>query len=163
MTRPTRKPNRLKGYDHSQPGGYFITICSQNRQWMFWEVGASIARPGEAQPLSFIGKIIENAILEIPGHYSAITVDNYVVMPNHIHLLITSCPEDGRAMHAPTPDISRVIQQFKGVVTKRAGCPVWQKTFHDSIVRDENSYWKMYEYIDNNPYKWEEDSLNIWK
>ena len=130
---------------------------------MFWEVGASIARPGEVQPLSFIGKIVENAILEIPNHYSAITVDNHVVMPNHIHLLITSCPEDGRAMHAPTPDISRVIQQFKGVVTKRAGCPVWQKTFHDSIVRDENSYWKMYEYIDNNPYKWEEDSLNIWK
>ena len=163
MTRPTRKSNRLKGYDYSQPGGYFITICSNKRQWMFWEVGASIARPGEVQPLSFIGKIVENAILEIPNHYSAITVDNHVVMPNHIHLLITSCPEDGRAMHAPTPDISRVIQQFKGVVTKRAGCPVWQKTFHDSIVRDENSYWKMYEYIDNNPYKWEEDSLNIWK
>lgn len=163
MTRPTRKSNRLKGYDYSQPGGYFITICSNKRQWMFWEVGASIARPGEVQPSSFIGKIVENATLEIPNHYSAITVDNHVVMPNHIHLLITSCPEDGRAMHAPTPDISRVIQQFKGVVTKRAGCPVWQKTFHDSIVRDENSYWKMYEYIDNNPYKWEEDSLNIWK
>ena len=84
MKLPKRKPNRLSWYDYSAPGAYFITICTKNRQNMFWEdVGASIARP----QLSGWGKIAETAILKIPQHYPAISVDHYAVMPNHIDYL----------------------------------------------------------------------------
>ena len=161
---PRRKPNRLRGYDYSTPGTYFITVCSKNMDWIFWNVGASIARPGSTSHYSLIGQVIDEMIAEIPMRYPEISVDSYVIMPNHIHLLLTSCPEDNRrAMLAPTPDISVVVQQLKGAVTKKAGLPIWQKGFHDHVVRNEKSYWKIYEYIENNPLKWELDSLNVWR
>ena len=161
--KPVRKRNRLENYDYSQNGAYFITICSKDKQWLFWNVGASIARPQAEVDLSYIGKIIDEMIAEIPKRYSCVNVDNYVVMPNHIHLLLMVCADErGRAMHAPTPDISQVIQHLKGAVTKKVGKSIWQKSFYDHIVRDEKDYYKIYEYIDNNPVRWEMDSLNIW-
>ncbi len=160
---PVRKQNRLRDYDYSQNGAYFITICSKDRQWMFWNVGASIARPQSSEHLSFAGKVAEEAIAEIPKRYPNIRLDNYVVMPNHVHLLLMLCADErGRAMHAPTTDISKVVQQLKGAVTKKAGKNIWQKSFHDHIIRNEKAYLKIYEYIENNPLKWELDSLNIW-
>ena len=100
---PKRKPNRLKEYDYSSPGAYFITICTNDRRNLFWEnVGASIARPQDVR-LSEYGKIVDSAIRNIPVHYPAITVDSYTVMPNHIHLLLQiNTDENGRAMLAPT-------------------------------------------------------------
>ena len=161
--KPVRKRNRLKNYDYSQNGAYFITICSKDKQWLFWDVGASTARPTEEADLSYIGKIVDEMIAEIPKRYSYIKVDNYVVMPNHVHLPLMVCADErGRAMHAPTPDISRVVQHLKGAVTKKAGKTIWQKSFHDHVIRDEKDYLKIYEYIDNNPVRWETDSLNIW-
>ncbi len=158
----TRKRNRLENYDYSKPGIYFLTICSKDREWLFWDVGASIARPGSTAHLSFIGKVINDKIAEISQHYQYIHVDNYVIMPNHVHLLLSYCYDDsGRALLAPTPDISRILQQFKGAVTKSVDKPVWQKSFHDRIVRNEAEYLKIYEYIDNNPIKWKEDCFYI--
>ena len=81
---PKRKPNRLKEYDYSAPGAYFITICTKNKVNYFWNsVGASIARPQEI-PLNENGKIVDEAIKNIDKIYQNITVDKYVVMPNHI-------------------------------------------------------------------------------
>ena len=83
---------------------------------MFWNagVGASITRPKSSQHLSRIGRIVEKAIHEIPKRYPNIRLDNYVVMPNHVHLLITLCADErGRVIHAPTTDISKVVQQLK--------------------------------------------------
>ena len=98
MELPKRKQNRLTEYDYSQPGAYFITICTHNKQMLFWEnVGASIARPEKPQ-LSFYGNVVQEAILNIPKIYPTISVDNYVVMPNHIHLLLQIHTDDsGRA------------------------------------------------------------------
>ena len=120
---------------------------------MFWEdVGASIARP----LLTPWGRIAEKAILEIPQHYPAISVDQYAVMPNHIHLLLQiKTDTDGRPMVAPT--ISTVVQQLKGVATKQIGKSVWQKLYHDHVIRDEHDYLKIWEYIENNPRRWQED------
>ena len=153
MDVPKRKPNRLPEFDYSTPGAYFITICTQNRKNLFWEdVGASIARP----QLTQWGQIAEKAISQIPKHYPAISVDRYVVMPNHIHLLLQiNTDTNGRPMVAPT--ISIVVQQLKGVITKQIGHSVWQKFFHDHVIRNEQDYLKIWEYIDNNPAKWEED------
>ncbi len=153
MDVPKRKPNRLPEFDYSTPGAYFITICTRNRKNLFWEdVGASIARP----QLTQWGQIAEKAISQIPKHYPAISVDRYVVMPNHIHLLLQiNTDTDGRPMVAPT--ISIVVQQLKGVITKQIGQSVWQKLFHDHVIRNEQDYLKIWEYIENNPAKWEED------
>ena len=153
MDIPKRKPNRLPDFDYSTPGAYFITICTKDRQNLFWtDVGASIARP----QLTKWGEIAATAICDIPNHYSAISVDHYVVMPNHIHLLLQiNTDTNGRPMVAPT--ISTVIQQFKGIVTKRIGQSIWQKLYHDHVVRGERDYLKIWEYIDNNPARWTED------
>jgi len=103
MDLPKRKPNRLREYDYSTPGAYFITFCTKDRKNLFWEnVGASIARPQDVQ-LSSCGKLADHAIQQIPIRYPSISVDQYVIMPNHIHLLLQINAEDsGRAMLAPT-------------------------------------------------------------
>ena len=160
MELPNRKPNRLTEYDYSQPGAYFITICTHNKQMLFWEnVGASIARPEKPQ-LSFYGNVVQEAILNIPKIYPTISVDNYVVMPNHIHLLLQIHTDDrGRAMLAPT--ISKVVQQMKGYITTQLGVSVWQKLFHDHVVRGEKDYLEIWNYIEGNPSKWEEDCFYV--
>lgn len=127
MDLPKRKPNRLKSYDYSMPGAYFVTICTKERKCILWEtVGASIARPQDVI-LSHPGKIVDAAIRGIPKHYPAITVDKYVIMPNHIHLLL-QIHGDQNGNPVSTSPVSIVIQQMKGYVTKQLGCSIWQKT-----------------------------------
>lgn len=150
-----RKPIRLKNYDYSSTGVYFITVCAYKRKQLFWNnVGTGIARPQEFV-LSPYGHIVDNAIQNISKKCPAITVDKYVIMPNHIHLLLQIHSVDGRPMVAPT--ISTAIQQMKGYVTKQIGFPVWQKRFQDHIIRNENDYIEIWQYIENNPIKWKED------
>ncbi len=157
MKKPSRKPNRLKNYDYSSNGMYFITICTRNKEHIFGNiVEATIGRPPEIQ-LSQYGEITKYAVENINKHYSAVSVEKYVIMPNHIHLLllIDTHNENGRPMIAPT--ISTVIQQMKGYVSKQIGFSPWQKLFHDHIIRGERDYEKIWEYIDTNPAKWESD------
>mgnify|MGYP000764389331 FL=1 len=165
MRKPKRKGNRLTDYDYSRNGAYFITICTQGRQQILWEsdtfteddnVGASIARPQRAPTLSKTGKVVEQCIWEIPAHYPHISVEKYAVMPNHIHLLLLIQREpDGRPMVAPT--VSTVMQQFKGIVSKQLSRSIWQKSFHDHIVRTEHGYAQIWQYIDTNPQLWHKD------
>ena len=160
MDLPKRKPNRLPTFSYSTPGAYFITVCVKNRKNLLWEtVGASIARPHRPR-LSPVGQIVEHTIRSIPEHYPAITVNHYVVMPNHIHLLLQiHTDEHGRAMPAPT--ISGVVHQMKGIITKQLGYSIWQKLFHDHVIRGEQDYLKIWQYIDGNPSKWEEDCFYV--
>ena len=127
---------------------------------MFWKnVGASIARP-EDVTLTAQGMVVKKAIQNISVCYPAISVDQYVIMPNHIHLLLqihTDC--DGNAMQAPA--ISVVVQQMKGFVTKQLGSSIWQKLFHDHVIRSEESYSKIWNYIVGNPMKWTEDCFYL--
>lgn len=156
MDYPKRKHNRLAQYDYNTPGAYFVTVCTKDRRELFWaDVGASIARPQDIA-LSEFGAVVEKAIQNIPSHYPAVNVDKYVIMPNHIHLMLRICCDaDGRPMVAPT--ISTVVQQMKGYVTKAIGSSLWQRSFHDHVVRDEKDYREIWQYIDENPMKWEED------
>ena len=153
---PNRKPNRLKEYDYNTPGAYFITICTKDRKNYFWDnVGANSVRPKEMH-LTKYGEIAKNSINDIPKYYPGISVDKYVIMPNHIHLLLQiHSNNNGRTMFAPT--IDRVIKQTKGYITKQIGFSVWQKSYYDHIVRNEQDYKEIWEYIDNNPLKWEID------
>ncbi len=158
----TRKNIRLKEYDYSQNGVYFITICTKDKKMLFWNnnlnVGASIARPSDNYELSKIGIVAEDGIKNISEHYP-VNVDSYVVMPNHIHLLLSITNSGGRAMLAPT--ISHIIQQYKGYVTKNIGFSPWQKLFYDHIVRDEQEYLNILNYIQTNPLKWHLDKYYI--
>ncbi len=160
MKYPKRKQNRLTEYDYSTPNAYFITVCTQDRKNLFWtDVGAAIGRPEEI-PLTGLGITVKQVIQDIPKHYPAITVDHAVVMPNHIHLLLQiNTDADGRPMAAPT--VSTVINQTKGTVSKKAGSSVWQKGFYDHVIRSEQDYLDVWNYIEGNPGKWSEDKLYI--
>jgi len=131
-------------------------------------VGATSGRP----PLSNYGQIIDDAINNIPTIYPNTAIDKYVIMPNHVHMLISLYNNDGRAMPAPTeqqsfmdeqqspvPKIGRVIQQLKGYISKQIGSAIWQKGFYDHVIRDEQDYMVRWEYIDENPLKWQDDEL----
>ena len=160
MELPTRKQNRLKEYDYSAPNAYFITICTEKRKKLFWmDVGAIIDRPKNV-PLTNLGIIAQRSIENITKHYPAISVDHYVIMPNHIHLLLQiNTDVNGRSMIAPT--ISTVVRLMKGTVSKQAGFTVWQKGFYDHVIRNGNDYQDIWNYIEGNPSKWAEDKLYI--
>lgn len=151
-----RQENRC-GYpwDYSQCGAYFITVCTKGRENLFRR-GAHCAPAARFPELTEIGTITERTILEIPAHYTNVTVDRYVVMPNHIHMILM-LKDDGRTMCAPTPPVSQIIRMLKETVTKRAGAPIWQRSFYDHIIRDESDYLRIWDYIATNPAQWTED------
>ena len=155
---PKRKDIRLKNYDYSSPGAYFITVCTLERQNYFWaNVGAIIDRPQDVE-LSTYGKMVDQAIQNIPSAYPALSLESYVIMPNHIHLLVRVCADEyGRPLVAPT--MSRVVKQLKGVVSKQAGISIWQKSFHDHIIRNREDYEEHLRYIYENPMRWCYDEL----
>lgn len=156
MQLPKRKPNRLQGYDYSRNGAYFITICIKEKVEILWNNVEQIrVCPENNVHLSEYGLIIKNEINKISEIYeNNVVIDKYVVMPNHIHMIIF-IENDGRPQVAPT--ISRIIQQFKGSVTKQIGFSIWQKLFHDHIIRNKQEYKMIWHYIDTNPQKWSED------
>ena len=155
MEQPVRKKNRLQNYDYSQNGAYFITICTDKRKCLLSTVvGAIMDRPAYVQ-LADAGEKVENAINGIPEHYPNVRVEKYVIMPNHIHLLLMIDVPPGRPMVAPT--VSRIIKQMKGYVTKLIGQNLFQKSFHDHIIRDEDHYQLIWRYIDTNPARWQQD------
>ena len=158
MALPARKQNRLTDYDYCTANAYFITICSENRRNLFWsDVGAINDRPQDV-PLTQYGKTVDFYINAIPSHYPSVSVDHYVIMPNHIHLLLQiHTDSNGRSMIAPT--ISTVVRLFKGTVSKQLGHSIWQKGFYDHVVRGEADYLEIWNYIEGNPGKWLEDKL----
>lgn len=156
MKLPKRKQLRLKNYDYSQEGAYFITICTNEKNKILWNVGATFGRPQDKSHFSEYGLIIDKEIEGFEGIYKKdVIIDKYVIMPNHIHMIILM--HYNRETNNPLPTISRVIQQFKGAVTKQAGLKMWQKSFYDHVIRNESDYREICEYIDVNPIKWEYD------
>ncbi len=158
MDLPKRKQNRLTEYDYSTPNAYFITFCTRNRKNLFWtDVGTATGYPKNI-PLTSLGIMVKQVIRDIPRYYPAVTVDHAVIMPDHIHLLLQiNTDADGRPMAAPT--ISTIINQTKGVISKKAGFSVWQKGFYDHVIRNDNDYREIWNYIEGNPSKWTEDTL----
>ena len=160
MEFPKRKPTRLKEYDYSQNGAYFVTICTRGKKCILSDiiVGQGLA-PAETV-LTQYGKIAEEQLLTLEKRYKTIEIDKYVIMPNHIHIIIIS---NNTAGASPCPTISDVICSFKSLTTricnKSVNCSqkIFQSSFHDHIIRGEKDYQKIWEYIDSNPLKWELD------
>ena len=157
---PKRKKIRLEHYDYSSVGAYFITICTKDRRELFWEnVGAAISRP-EDVVLSPIGKLVEQAILQIADHYEEVEVEKFCIMPDHVHLILLLMePESGRQVAAPT--VSGIIGHMKRWVSKTIGEGIWQKSFVDRIIRNEKAHSAIWDYIHYNPLRPDKADENI--
>ena len=145
---PNRKNPRLKGYDYTAPNYYFVTICTHEKQCIF----------GNAGKQNVFGDIARQGILEIPQHHSGVNVDHFVVMPNHVHMLI-------RIMDGKTA-LGTVIGSYKSRVSRlihgiAPDLVVWQSSFHDHIIRNEKSYQHIWLYIESNPSNWEKDCFYL--
>ena len=156
-----RKQIRIKDYDYSSPGAYFITICTANRENIFWSDCRGELCSTANIPLSNIGIIVNNEIQKLNSVYDTIRVDKYCIMQDHIHFIISiNTNESERTrrgeLRSPVsaPTISRVMKQFKGSITKQVGRPIWQKSFYDHGIRNQQDYHEIWQYIENNPLKY---------
>lgn len=156
-----RKPNRLKYYDYSSSGYYFLTICTKNMKYIFGKV------TNGKMGLNINGKIVLDCLHRIPIIYSGVMIDEFVIMPNHIHLIMI-VETDYRTDDRSKMYVSKVIQQFKRTITmkvkkqSKVQNPIWQRYFYDRIIKNEIELYNIRKYIKENPIKWElEKSENI--
>ena len=159
MDLPKRKSIRYKNFDYSQCGSYFITICTRNRENLFWDMKKVYQTKqtndlehiinSEFLPLNNVGKIIEKNLMVWQNTYKNVKIENFVIMPNHIHLIISIL---GSESGNKNPDVSRMVSQFKVRVTKETGQSIWQKSYFDHIIVNEKEFNNYFDYIENNPY-----------
>ncbi len=185
---PVRKHIRLKNYDYSSYGYYFITICTKNRECLFGDISNNI------MTLSDYGLIAENNIISIPEHIKNVRIDNYIVMPNHVHILLivdnddnlnvatryivsdnsdkspiyTNNMKDERTPYMVSLQqkskqiVPKTIQQYKASVSRNIGIAgLWQSKYHDHIIRNETEYQKIWQYIYENPIRWTTDKFYV--
>jgi REP element-mobilizing transposase RayT len=158
----------LKGYDYSEAGAYFITICANSRECLFGDV------VGEEMRLKDAGQMVRDIWHRIPEHFPHADIDEFIVMPNHVHGIIVINPTGrGMACHAPTHrqfakpitgSLSTIVGSFKSAITRQInlirntpGCSVWQRNYYEHVIRSEEEMNRIREYIIENPVKWSED------
>ena len=175
-----RRSIRLKGYDYSQPGAYFITICTHQRQCLFGEI-----IDGEMS-LNEYGVIVRSHWLRLPQYYSNLKLDEFVVMPNHLHgiLILSNAsieasssavspnkllihPPEFVTKPAPKPGVSEIVRGFKTFSSRRINqkrkapnTPVWQRTYYDRIIHNSIAFQATQNYIQTNPHRWNKDQLH---
>ena len=176
--KPDRQSTRLHDFDYSSAGAYFITICAHNRECLFGDIVDGVMRLNE------VGRVIADEWQKTAVIRPSVTLDQFIVMPNHFHAIIfindvgatrwvarsTDNRSTTRATHRVAPtnlasnSLGAIIGQFKSAVSrqlKRAGhhpqTPVWQRNYYDHVIRNEKSLQEIRDYIQNNPMKWELD------
>lgn len=174
-----RRSIRLKGYDYSSAGAYFITICTHNHQCLFGEFEEAngcchLSESGII--LSDLGLVVYQEWLRTPVVRPQVQLDIFVVMPNHFHAIFRIIPV-GAYSHTPLPahmslqspsrSIGAIVRGFKSAATKRINeirCtpanPVWQRNYYEHVIRNQESYYQIRQYIHNNPRTWANDQLN---
>ena len=153
MELPKRKPTRLKNYDYSQNGAYFVTVCTVEKRHILSRIVGEGLCALPQNILMPIGKETEKSIQFINENYQGVIIDKYVIMPNHIHLIVKLNDSGGRG----NPPLQNVIGQLKSYVASKYPHPIWQRSFHDHVIRGENDYNKIWEYIDTNVSRWKDD------
>ena len=164
---PVRKPLRIQHFDYSTPGAYFITFCTHNRKNTLSHIVGAIHESPEPQ-LTPWGRIVDSVIQHLPPHLH-VTIDRYVIMPNHVHMIVMisaedTLPTDREApSHSRSPiskavgyikmNASKAIRQHSGELT------VWQRGYHDHVIRNRADYEMIAKYIYENPLRWEADQL----
>ena len=150
---PLRKPLRLSHFDYATPGAYFVTVCTQDRACLFGEV-----RDG-AVHLSESGGIVEQVWRNLPAHFPNFGIDEFVVMPNHVHGVLLIEKEGGR----PLPNLMRAFKAFSTREIKARGIvrdAIWQRGYYEHVVRGEDDLAAIRRYIQDNPVKWDLDDEN---
>ena len=176
-----RRSIRLKGYDYSGTGAYFVTICTQDRECFFEDIVDGEMRLNDA------GIMVRDVWHKIPEHFPYTDIDEFLVMPNHVHgiIVIVGAPLVGahssgtvdhdtknRAGTSPAPTLGDVVGTFKSITThqyvdgvRRKNWPafkgkLWQRNYYEHIIRDEEEIERVRKYILENPAKWAEDENN---
>ena len=142
---PQRKKIRLKDYDYSKENMYFITICVKNRA----ELLGKITEDNKIE-LTKEGKILKQNINKISEIYDNIIIDEYIIMPNHIHILVLILDKKGVTL-------SKIVKHYKANISRELTHSIWQKSFYEHIIRNEKEYLKIKEYIKNNIINWKKD------
>jgi REP element-mobilizing transposase RayT len=159
-----RRSIRLPGYDYTHEGIYFVTICTQNRECLFGDI-----IDGKIK-LNDTGHVVTETWKWLAIQYDYVELDEWVVMPNHIHAIIVITDRRGGSRTAPTAKrkpIGRLIGAFKTVSTKRInqmygspGAKLWQRNYYEHIIRNDNELHHIRQYIIDNPLRWELDQEN---
>ena len=172
-----RKQLRLKNYNYSQSGYYFVTICTHDRQNLLRNIAGCGSQcpsvldlntaPLANMELTEIGMQIENSILNIPSLFACANIDQYIIMPNHLHIIIVINGKGGHLSDTGghgNPPLQDIIGRFKSFTTyeynkiyKTNGNIIWQRDFYEHIIRNEYELQQIREYISNNLAKWLED------
>ncbi len=142
---PERKIIRLKDFPYNSNNAYFITICSFGRKHLFGKV-VSDGDFSARVDLSPVGKIIEKFINSIESSYEGVTVENFVIMPNHVHILFT--------LYGAKKPVSQIISALKSLSRREAGYQIWQNRFYDTVIDSYEVLEDKYNYINNNPMNW---------
>lgn len=156
-SKPKRKSLRLKGYDYSTPGVYFITVCTENRRRVLGNLVGRDACDAPKIKLSVYGEILEKYIILMSKKYEHIRIDKYVVMPDHFHLLLRITNRNLRecgvsqASRPTKSEVAKFVSLLKRYFNKEYGKNIWQASYNDHIIRNEKDYLEVIEYIDNNP------------
>ena len=169
---PQRKPTRLRDYDYNIPGGYFITICTQEKRQILSriQVGGDVLDAPNSIKLLPYGEIADKYIKQLSNFYDGLKVEHYVIMPNHIHILLfvydTSALGDGASRTSPPTAkqhaaVSSFVSTFKRFCNKEYGMNIWQRHFHDHIIRNKEDLEQHLKYIYENPVKWKSDPLFV--
>ena len=143
MKLPKREKNRLENYDYSQEGAYFITICVKDRKPILSKI---VGDDAHIVPQKY-GRILEKYIRNVPE------IEKYVIMPDHVHLIIRI---NNGTMWAssPTRNVSTIVRSLKTLTTKEIGEPIFQRSYYDHIIRNQDDYNEKWDYIENNPQKY---------
>ena len=169
-----RQSNRLRGYDYTQSGAYFVTMVTYQRACLFGEIVEGEMRLNE------LGQIADDCWRAIPDHFDRVELGAYVVMPNHVHgiILINETNADVGATHeSPQPDppqrprgpipgsLGAIIGSYKSAVSRRIGqeydiAGIWQRNYHDRIIRNRRELDAIWRYIEANPANWDADNEN---
>ncbi len=165
MERKERKATRLPDYDYNSAGAYFVTICTKNRRCILSRIVGAGVLDSPKVVLTEYGNVAEKQIQVMNALYENLSVDKYVIMPNHVHLLIRIlCVADEKGSSGtPTPTynshISRFVSTFKRYCNKQCREKIWQRGFYDHIVRRNEDYDAIWQYVDENPIKWTLDKF----
>ena len=155
---PDRKNSRLKNYNYNNPGSYFITICTENKEEILStvRVGTGVLDRPENELIEY-GKVADKRLKEMSDFYDNISIDKYIILPNHIHIMLTIKSVSNGPSGTPVPTdslIARFISTFKRFCNKEYGKNIWQRGSYDHIIRNEKDYVETLSYIENNGLKW---------
>ena len=163
---PKRKHPRLKNFEYSACGAYFVTVCTQNRRCLLSHIVGRGLAPAEESIVEYtsFGKVAEKQLKLLEDRYSFLTVDQYVIMPNHIHVIFILNSQTAGA--SPRPTVMDIVCAFKSLTTrecKKNGFQgsLFQTSFFDHVIRDREDYEKRVKYIDENPMRWYYDELFV--